>query len=224
MNSPEKTRENKTISNAGEGKKRIAIFGGSFDPIHNGHLAVAKAAYRQLHVDEVIFMPTKLRYYKKNQASSRVYDRVAMLSLALDPYDYMRYSDLELQVRPSQNYTYLTLGRLHRTHPDAELIFILGGDSLEYMGSWREPEKLFRLATFAVAVREDVNTARAKELMAGYEKDFPGARFQLLRMKPCDISSTEIRNRAAAGESVKGMVPEPVERYILRNHMYRSSL
>ncbi len=208
MNSPEQKRN------------KIAIFGGSFDPIHNGHLAVAKAAHAQLHVDRVVFMPTKLRYYKEAEAASEVYDRVAMLSLAIDAFDYMQFSDLELRVRPSENYTVKTLSRLHRKYPDAELIFILGGDSLEHLSTWREPKKLLSLATFAAAVRDDVDTDRAKELFSIYEKEFPGSRFKLLRMRPFDISSTRIRTLAAEGKSLKGLVPEAVERYILRNRIY----
>ena len=230
MNSPVKKQVRKmktevpgTLDKNGTGTGKIAIFGGTFDPIHNGHLAVAKAAYRQLHVDEVIFMPTKLRYYKKDKAGSEVYDRVAMLSLAIADYDYMRFSDMELRARPSQNYTYLTLERLKKRYPDSELIFILGGDSLEYLSSWREPEKLLHLATFAAAVRDDVDTERAKELIGKYETDFPGSRFRLLRMKPCDISSTTIRNHAAEGKPVSGMVPDAVERYIQRNRLYTKS-
>ena len=225
MNSPERKQTEKRKTDTYSVTReplpaRIAIFGGTFDPVHNGHLAVAKAAYRQLHVDEVIFMPTKLRYYKKEAQGSEIYDRVAMLSLAIDPYEYMRYSDMELRARPSQNYTHCTLARLKRQYPDAELIFILGGDSLEYLGTWKEPEKLFRLATFAAAVRDDVDAERAKELMARYEKEFPGSRFRLLRMKPCNISSTKIRNNAVENGSISEMVPSPVERYILRNRLY----
>ena len=218
MSSPAKKQTEKRKT------EKIAIFGGTFDPIHNGHLAVANAAYRQLGVDEVIFMPTKLRYYKKDRAGSEVYDRVAMLALAIDPYEYMRYSDMELKARPSQNYTYLALGRLKRLHPNCELIFVLGGDSLEYLATWREPEKLLSLATFAAAVRDDVDEKRAKELIANYERDYPGSRFRLLRMKPCAISSTDIRNRADRAESLAGLVPEAVERYIRRNRIYKKGV
>ena len=200
--------------------RKIAIFGGTFDPIHNGHLAVVKAAYRELHVDEVILMPTKLRYYKKENPGSRLYDRVAMLALAVDPYPYMRISDMELRSRSDRNYTYCTLTRLAKAHPDAELIFILGGDSLAYLGNWREAEKLFLLATFAAAVRDDVDTDRAKELIRGYQERFPKARFRLLHMKPQNISSTEIRERASKRESIANLVPETVERYIVRNRLY----
>ncbi len=203
-------------------RNRIALLGGTFDPIHLGHLALAEAAYQQLDVDSVWFIPTQLRYYKKGQAATEVYDRVAMLSLALKPYDHMTFSDIELRTRPEENYTVNTLRRLRKEDPDRELFFLIGGDSLEHLRTWRSPEELLQLATFAAAVRDEVDEKRSKVLIRAYQKDFPGSKLVLLKMDPRHISSTEIRHRAAAGESLEGLVPEAVERYIYKNHLYQS--
>ena len=202
-------------------ENKIALLGGTFDPVHNGHIALAEAAYRQLGVDEVVFIPTQLRYYKTTKLSTTAYDRVAMLALATAPYDYMRFSNLELCSPPEENYTVNTLQRLTEKLPETELIFVIGGDSLEHLGTWRRPEELFRLATFAAAVRDDVDRERAEELIRGYERDFPGAGIVLLNMDAMDVSSTEIREKASQGSSLEGLVPESVEGYIRKQHLYR---
>jgi nicotinate-nucleotide adenylyltransferase len=201
-------------------ENRIALFGGTFDPIHNGHLALAEAALSQLGVDEVVFIPTQLRYYKTTKLSTTAYDRASMVALALEPYDRMRISDMELCCPPEENYTVNTLRKLKQEDPDRELIFLIGGDSLEHLGTWREPAELFRLATFAAAVRDDVDPARALDLIRGYEREYPGAKLELLTMEPKNISSTVIRERAAKGESLEGLVPAAVERYIVKQRLY----
>ena len=198
---------------------RIALLGGTFDPVHLGHIALAEAACQQLQVDKVWFIPTQLRYYKKGQAAE-VYDRVAMLSLALAPFSNMEISDVELRKRPEDNYTVNTLRTLTKEYPDTRFVFVIGGDSLEHLSTWRAPEEFLQLATFAAAVREDVDAKRARALIRKYEKDYPGADLVLLKMDPVDVSSTEIRESAKTGASMEGLVPEAVERYIRKNRLY----
>jgi nicotinate-nucleotide adenylyltransferase len=174
-----------------------AIFGGSFDPVHKGHISVALSAYRELGVDEVIFMPTRLRYYKKENRMASDEERYAMLLHAVKQYPYLTVSRMELDTPVEENYTVNTLERLTAEHPDWEIYFIIGGDSLAYLDSWRRAECLFQLATFAVAVRDEVDSDRAKEIIEDYETHFPGSRFVLLSTDPIDISSTQIRNLVA---------------------------
>ena len=209
MNFPEKQR------------KKIALLGGTFDPIHLGHIALAEAAYRTLGVDEVVFLPTQLRYYKKESAGSELYERYAMLAMALEPYDHMVISDLELQTDPEKNYTVNTLRTMKEMFPDTELCFVIGGDSLEHLATWRSPEELMRLATFAAAVRGDVDREKAVRLIEQYQKDFPGSRFELLDMEPCNISSTDIRKKASEGENLEGLVSPEVERFIRKQGLYQ---
>lgn len=201
-------------------ENKIALLGGTFDPVHNGHLALAGAAYRQLGVSEVVFIPTQLRYYKEGRPSTSAYDRVAMLALATAPYDHMKISDMELLCPPEENYTYITLEKLKAQYPDTELIFVIGGDSLANLSKWREAKKLFRLATFAAAVRDEVDRETAMELIRKYEAEYPGSKILLLTMEPEDVSSTMIREKAAAGESLEGLVPAEVETYMKKHQLY----
>ena len=198
-----------------------AFFGGSFDPVHSGHISMALAAYRELPVDELTLIPTKLTYYKKRRLTKDS-DRMKMLQLAAEPYPYLSVSDMEIRAPLEQNYTVNTLERLKEIYPDRELYFLIGGDSLAYLNTWKYAERLFRLAVFVTAVRGEVDTEQALSYMRQYEEEFPGARFQLLHTDPVDISSTDIRKRVKAGESIKGLVPEGVEDYILERGLYRS--
>ena len=201
-------------------KQGKAIFGGSFDPIHRGHLAIAEAAYAQLPVDEVILMPTRLRYYKKSSVMTRDEERLAMLELSVEPYPYMSVSTMELSTPVEENYTVNTLNRLKVEHPDWEIYFVMGGDSLAYLDTWYRAEELMQLATFVAAVREDVDAEQALLLMGKYRREFPGSRFSLLHTDPVDISSTEIRRRVAEGGDISEMVPTQVETYIRKHGLY----
>ena len=224
-----------------------AIFGGSFDPVHKGHISVALSAYRELGVDEVIFMPTRLKYYKKENRMASDEERYAMLLHAVKQYPYLTVSRMELDTPVEENYTVNTLERLREGHPDWEIYFIIGGDSLAYLDTWRAAERLFRLATFAVAVRDEVDSDRASEIIKDYETRFPGSRFVLLSTEPIDISSTQIRNLVTGyfrgmsegenepesnlpeGEPVEAdiedklskLVPESVAHFILEKGIYK---
>lgn len=197
-----------------------AIFGGSFDPVHFGHLAMAKAGYLQLPVNEVIFMPTKLRYYKKASRMSEDTDRLNMLRLAAGTCPYLTVSDYELNQPEEMNYTVNTLETIHREHPEWELFFILGGDSLAYLDTWREAERLFQMAVFAPVVRDEVGLDEVHRLCESYRERFPGSRFHPLKIEPVNISSTEIRRRMAEGKSLGGLVPDAVEAYIRERNLY----
>ena len=198
-----------------------AFFGGSFDPVHSGHISMALSAYRELPVEDLTLIPTRLTYYKKRRLTKDT-DRMAMLQLAVEQYKYLKVSDMELTAPVEKNYTVNTLERLKECYPDKELYFLIGGDSLAYLNTWREAEKLFSLAVFVTAVRGAVDADKARGFMEQYEKEFPGARLQLLNTDPVDISSTDIRDRVKAGDSIKGMVPDKVEEYILEKGLYRS--
>jgi len=198
-----------------------AFFGGSFDPVHTGHISMALAAWRELPVDELTLIPTKLTYYKKRRLTWDA-DRMNMLQLAAEPYPFISVSDMEIKAPLEQNYTANTLERLKEIYPDRKLYFLIGGDSLAYLNTWRYAVRLFRLAVFVTAVRGEVDEEQALRYMRQYEEEFPGARFKLLHTDPVDISSTDIRNRVRAGESIKGLVPEAVEAYIRERGLYRS--
>ncbi|MGE5638837.1 MAG: nicotinate (nicotinamide) nucleotide adenylyltransferase [Clostridia bacterium] len=184
---------------------RLAILGGTFDPVHNAHLAMARAALEALAPDRVVFMPTGKAAYR-NAAVASADDRVAMLKLALagEP----RFSLDERELAPgASGYTVDTLRALRAELPAAELYFLLGADQLEKFSAWHAPEEIRRLARLAVFARPGHPVGDRT--------------VQVVPMAPTDVSASAIRERAARGESLAGLVPPPVANYIERKGIYR---
>jgi len=199
--------------------KRIGILGGTFDPVHLGHLRMGEIAKRELKLDELWFMPSGTPAYKlESHGVSSGEHRLNMLRLALAGLPDFTISEIELG-RKGNTYTSDTLTELSRSCPGAHFYFILGGDSLDYLDRWHDAVTIFRLATVAAFPRADFSKDRLKEKAASLRK--LGARIRLLDMEPFDFSSTEIRRRAEKGEGLSDLVPEPVARYILSNDLYR---
>ena len=184
---------------------RLAILGGTFDPVHNAHLAMARAALETLAPERVVFMPTGKTAYRDTAVASAE-DRVAMLKLALagEP----RFSVDERELAPgASGYTVDTLRALRAERPDAELYFLMGADQLEKLSSWRAPEEIRRLAKLAVFARPG-HAVRDESV-------------QVVPMAPADVSASGIRARAARGESLAGLVPPAVANYIEHKGIYR---
>ena len=132
--------------------KKIGIMGGTFNPIHFGHLLLAETAFHQFKLDEILIMPTKNPYYKKISNSVTEEDRVTMVELAIEDNQHFRLSKEELN-REGTTYTVETLSHLTRKHPEYEYYFIMGADSLYHIESWKEPEKILNMAVIVVAGR-----------------------------------------------------------------------
>mgnify|MGYP000879624703 CR=1 FL=1 len=132
--------------------KKIGIMGGTFNPIHFGHLLLAETAFHQFQLDEILIMPTKNPYYKKISNSVTEEDRVAMAELAIEDNGHFRLSKEELN-REGNTYTVETLSHLTERHPDYEYFFIMGADSLDYFEEWMHPEIISKKAVLLVAVR-----------------------------------------------------------------------
>ena len=180
--------------------------GGTFDPVHNAHLAMARAALGQLALDRVLWMPTGAPKYRQ-PAIAPAADRVAMLRLALRDEDRFGIDERELSPQAS-GYTVDTLRALRRELGEAaELHLLLGGDQYAAFGTWREPQEVARLATLAVVPRP------------GFPLE--GNRVKALTLPPLAISASDIRARAARGESLAGLVPDPVANYIHSHRLYR---
>ncbi len=208
--------------------KRIGLMGGTFQPIHNGHLALAETALRELALDAVLFMPAGRSYLKAEQADRDREDRYRMTALAIEGHPDYYLSRMEID-RPGNTYTADTLRELHALYPGNEWYFIVGADSLFLMSRWVRPEEIFARAVIACAVR-DGKTADGQEVHAdlgeleALREDFAvkyGARIKLLHLPRVDISSSEVRKRIASGESVEGMLPDAVIRYIGERGLYR---
>ena len=134
---------------------KIGILGGSFNPVHNGHLELAKQALEQFALDQIWLMPNHIPAYKKWDRSVTNEDRLHMVELAVKDHDGLRCSDLELQ-RGGVTYTVDTLAQLHEQYPDTEWYFIMGGDSILAFDSWREPDRILSLSKLIVTTRDQI--------------------------------------------------------------------
>jgi nicotinate-nucleotide adenylyltransferase len=188
---------------------RVGIFGGTFDPPHLGHVRVAADVAELLNLDRVLWIPARRSPHKPDVALTPDAVRLEMTRAAVEADPRFEVSDVELQ-RPAPSYTVDTLRAL-RTRFDAgtELFLIIGIDQYEAFGSWHEPGAIRQLATLAVMDREG----------AGVEEEEEGV--VRVAVERVDVSATEVRARAAAGESIAALVPTGVARIIERERLYR---
>jgi nicotinate-nucleotide adenylyltransferase len=195
---------------------RLGIFGGSFDPVHNGHLALASACQKQASLDEVWFVPTAVQPLKRQGPHASDAQRVEMLQLAIEQYSTWRVCTLEID-RGGASYTVDTLRQLHEELPDAELFFLIGSDALRDVSRWKEPQEIFRLST-PLVVHRAREPAPDVKLLAGMCA--AAKQPKTIEMPPIDISSTEIRRRITSGEAIDQVTPSVVARYIAQNAIY----
>lgn len=202
--------------------RRVGLMGGTFDPIHNAHLSLAECALKSLRLDEIWFLPAAVPYLDKHAVSSFV-DRLRMTELAVVGRKNFRVSGIEGE-RAGNTYTADTLRILKKRFPHTEFHFILGADQLFSLESWHEIEVIFQLAVLTAAEREQSGPADHGGFRdrIQYLKEHYNARIEMLSFPEMDISSTEIRRRAAAGEDLQGLVPEAVRDYILDNKLYQT--
>lgn len=203
---------------------RLGVLGGSFDPIHLGHLLVAEEARETLACDRVLLVPAARPPHKPDRILTPYAQRLRMVELAVTGLDGLAASDLERDAdHPS--FTVETLRRLRSAEAGAELWLILGADSLEDIPNWREPEEIGRLAQIAVYPRpgwtgELALLADRAPLTRRWRAE---GRIHLLDGPPVDLSASEIRRRAAAGRSLRFLVTEEVRRFILEQRLYRGA-
>ncbi|NTV13829.1 MAG: nicotinate (nicotinamide) nucleotide adenylyltransferase [Desulfobulbaceae bacterium] len=211
---------------------RIGVLGGTFDPVHRGHLAVARFVLEQQQLDEFIFIPAARPPHKSHTRLAAFPDRLAMLQLALAPSPVFKVSDLEA-ARQGPSYSIDTLEELRRIYgPGVRLFFVIGLDAFLEVETWKDFARLPRLADLVVIKRatypvDPVGAVVAK--MGGYHYDaanscwsaaeLPGRIF-LLSMPPVEISSTLVRRLAADGESLEPLLVPAVAAYIAEHHLY----
>jgi nicotinate-nucleotide adenylyltransferase len=183
----------------------LGLLGGTFDPVHNAHLAIAKSAMQALSLDKVLWIPTGRPDYRKPPVAS-VFDRLAMLALALKDEPAYEIDRRELEAGASP-YTVDTLSALRRERPRDELYLLLGADQYGSLGAWRKPAEVARLARIAVFTRPGYELAAGDAL--------------LVPMTPIAVSASDIRARAARGEPLDGLVPPAVANYIGEHRLYR---
>jgi len=195
---------------------RIGIFGGTFDPPHIGHLALARAALEQLELDEILFLPANRNPLKTKKTVASGKHRLGMVEALVRNEPQMAVSDMEL-TRGGTSYTVDTLGELQVVQP-ADYWFIMGADSLKGLADWKNPHRLLRLARLAVALRPPVMDS---DLLARVPEEFR-SRIDVLNMPPMDVSSTDLRDRLARNQSVNPTIPQDVLKYISTNQLYRN--
>lgn len=222
---------------------RIGIYGGTFNPIHNGHLKLAELAYRGCGLDKVVFMPSGSSYLKDHVLSADL--RYQMVLLAIEGIGYYAASDMEIR-REGPTYSYETFEQLHREHPEDDFFFIMGEDSLRYIEYWKEPDRLMRQCSLIVGTRKEENVTVENpdhddgkteiftdagvdaerlnlEQYAAYLEKRYHTEIICIRMND-DNSSSKIRQFVKDGKEISRMVPDKVKDFIIKRGLYKNFL
>ena len=199
-----------------EGKPRakrpsVGIMGGTFDPIHHGHLVAASEVMEVFDLDQVVFVPTQMQPFKAGRRVTSAEHRYLMTVIATASNNRFTVSRVDID-RGGTTYTIDTLNDIHRQRPDADLFFITGADALEQILSWKDADKLFEMAHFIGVTRP------GHELTAG---GLPPSAVSLVEVPAMAISSTDCRRRVGAGQPVWYLVPDGVVQYIDKYGLYR---
>lgn len=210
---------------SGGAAQGIGILGGTFNPPHLGHVAVARHARTELGLERVLLMPANMPPHKGDGEDPGVAHRLRMCELAVEGVEGLSACSLELD-RGGPSYTVDTLRAIHASHPDAELTFIVGADTASTLASWREPVELLGLARLAVAARSGSDHWQVIQTVAGIAVNAPGepvpTRVEFLEMEVIEMSSSMVRARAALEQPIEDLVGPEVAAYITEQRLYRS--
>lgn len=203
-------------------KKRIGIMGGTFDPIHIGHLILGEKAYEQFHLDKVWFMPSGNPPHKRER-NGRATDmqRTEMVRRAIEGNPHFELSLFEMNSE-GFSYTYRTLEKLKKLYPDTDFFFIIGADSLFDFDKWREPVRICAACTLIVAVRDNVSDEKLELAMKKMSDMYHGV-FLKLETTNLDISSHQLRRWILKNQSIQYYVTDSVRDYICENRIYQAS-
>lgn len=215
-------------------ERRIGAYGGTFDPVHSGHIEVARAVSREFELDRMLLIPAHRPPHKDALSISDAYHRYAMVVLATLDEPRISVSTIELE-SPDKPYSFETVERLKQSYgPEAELFFVVGADSFEEINTWREPVRLLASANLIAVTRPgyEVRTSHLPEPMRASIVDLRGSialdhghrngcRVYLTDCANNDVSSTEIRRRVRARESIADLAPARVARYVEKYGLYR---
>ena len=199
----------------------LGLLGGSFDPVHNGHLVLARDLRERLGLDRMVLIPAAQSPFQRERGhGASAARRLAMARLAARGEAGLEVSDQEMR-RPGPSYTVDTVRFFRAVHPGARLVWMVGADNLAGLPRWREAEALLGLCEIWVVARGGIDTTAARRALAGLPPLFRRAlRGRLLETRRMEISSTEIRDRVRRGLSNKGLVPDAVNAYIARHSLY----
>ena len=199
---------------------KIGIMGGTFDPIHKGHLMLGEYAKDLYNLDKIWFMPNGNPPHKLNSnIESQTNHRVEMVKLAIEEKDYFDLQLYEVE-RTEVNYSYLTMQHFNKQYPDDEFYFIIGADSLFAFETWKHPELLVKTCKILAAYRDGKNTSEMEEQIQYLNLKY-GAEIYLLNTPNVDISSSGIRCMIKNEEDIRNLIPESVFSYIQSNNLFR---
>lgn len=199
---------------------KVGIMGGTFDPIHNGHLMLGEYAYRQYSLDQIWFMPNGNPPHKSSETiESQTKNRVEMVKRAIADKEYFVLQPYEVD-NEGVHYSYKTMEYFKATYPEYEFYFIIGADSLFNFEKWVKPGRLLKTCVILAAFRDDKNIKEMIEQIQ-YLNEKYDADIRLLNTPNVDISSTEIRRMLKEGTSIRGLVPESVLAYIETKQLFK---
>ena len=200
-------------------KMRIGIYGGAFNPVHNGHLHLAAYFCTACHLQQLLFVPTARPPHRSDDGFAPAADRIAMLRLATAQRSDWTVSTVELEL-PGKSYTYDTVCALEQQYPGAELYLLVGADQFLHFDSWYKADQLLQKVTLLGAPRQDETQRRQMETALS-SKLFAGARVQVAAMQALPMSSSAVRQRVRDGRSIANDVPAAVADYIQEKGLYR---
>lgn len=201
---------------------RVGILGGTFNPIHNQHLLLAKCAYEQLRLKKILVIPSGVSYLKAGTNVLPADIRYEMCRIAAKDIPYLEVSDIEIK-REGNSYTRDTLRELLEKDPGQRLYYIIGADTLMMLEKWRDPEYIFRHCVLSVASRLDgdrYSDDKIREKIRQYESEY-GACIEIIDIAVSDLSSSMIRESASKGEDISAYVPRELAEYIAENDLYK---
>lgn len=201
-----------------DNKKKYGIMGGTFDPIHMGHLFIAQSALKELKLDKVMFIPTGTPPHKKDRNITSSMDRYIMTTLAINSNDDFCVSPIEV-LKNEQSFTIDTVNELLNVKKDVEFYFITGADSFLSIQTWKDYEELFKKITFVVVTRPGFTNQELDSKINYFLTKYKAKVIKVL-VPSLEISSTDIRNRVVNGKTIKYLVHEDVEKYINKNRLY----
>jgi nicotinate (nicotinamide) nucleotide adenylyltransferase/ribosome silencing factor RsfS/YbeB/iojap len=219
-------------------RERIGLFGGTFNPIHSGHLRAAEIVQKRLSLEKILFIPSYIPPHKDSSEIASPIHRLKMVELALQPYSHFVPSSIEVDAE-EKSYSIITLEKIEKLYPNARVFFILGMDAFLEIDTWKNYEKVLEKCFFAVVSRPGFHLKDAKKAAKEIHKKeicelsesenidddmLLAHRIFLLQIDALDIASTDIRKRIVRGESIKAMVPFEVEAYIKENNLYQSEI
>lgn len=199
---------------------KITVFGGTFNPIHNGHLNIVDAVLSRLCPDKLIIMPTGTPPHKQAQRLVSDDDRLTMLMLAVSDRENVEVSDHEIK-KEGKSYTVLTLEHLKELYPDDELYFVMGSDMLSSFLNWYRPERIMELATLVCISRSEEE--KQKDKQSAERIASVGGKCILIECEAVEVSSTEVRNLISTDSDISKLVPKSVEEYIIERGLYKNA-